>query len=301
VSATRCFVGPAGFSYADWEGIVYPTGLGPARLDTVARLFDLIEINTTFYGPLARATAEDWVARVRARAGFRFTVKLTRRFTHDDPKSWTLADRDDFADGIAPLAEAGLLGPILCQFPFFFEAGAASLVRLARIRKAFPERTLVLEVRDRSWIEEAQLRRVRELGYSFCNVDQPLAATSIPLGDLVTGPIGYLRLHGRNAPKWFDRKAAVHEKYDWLYSEPEVAAIVQTAARIRARTEELYVVANNHFAGKGPANALEIAQALTGACPEIPESLVRTYPRLARLSSRPAGGAASRAAAPEAP
>lgn len=297
MSAARCFVGPAGFSYTDWEGIVYPAGLGAARLDAVARLFDLIEINTTFYGPLARTTAEDWVARVRAKPGFRFTVKLTRRFTHDDPKSWTLADRDDFADGIAPLAEAGLLGPVLCQFPFYFDASDAGLARLARIRKAFPERTLVLEVRHRSWIEEAELRRVRDLGYSFCNVDQPLAATSIPLGDIVTGPIGYLRLHGRNAPKWFDRKAAVHEKYDWLYSEPEVASIVQTAAHLRERTEELYVVANNHFAGKGPANALEIAQALTGACAEVPESLVAVYPRLARLR----GDAATRAGGKAAP
>jgi uncharacterized protein YecE (DUF72 family) len=292
VSAARCFVGPAGFSYADWEGIVYAPGLGAARLDAVARLFDLIEINTSFYGPLARKTSEDWVARVRAKAGFRFTAKLSRRFTHDDPKSWTLADRDDFAAGVAPLAEAGLLGPLLCQFPFFFSASDVNLHRLARIRKAFPERGLVLEVRHSSWIEAATLERVRDLGYSFCNVDQPLAATSIPLGDVVTGPTGYLRLHGRNAEKWFDKRAAVHEKYDWLYSEPEVARLVQTAARIRERTEELYVVANNHFAGKGPANALEIAQALTGACPEVPESLVAAYPRLARLR----GDAATRVA-----
>jgi uncharacterized protein YecE (DUF72 family) len=286
VSAARVFVGPAGFSYDDWEGIVYPHGLGAGRLDAVARLFDLIEVNTTFYRPLARKTAEEWVGRVRAKAGFRFTAKLVRRFTHDDPQTWTRADRDTFRDGVAPLQEAGLLGPILVQFPFFFAASDANLVRLVRIRKAFPDHALVLEVRHRSWIEAAQLKRVSELGYSFCNVDQPLAPTSIPLGDHVTGPIGYLRLHGRNAEKWFDRKAAVHEKYDWLYSEPEVARLVQTATQIRARTEELYVVANNHFAGKGPANALEIAQALTGVCAEVPESLVRVYPRLARLSRR---------------
>jgi len=138
-------------------------------------------------------------------------------------------------------------------------------------------------VRHRSWIEEASLRRVSDLGFSFCNVDQPLAQSSIALGEWVTGPIGYLRLHGRNAAKWFDRNSAVHEKYDWLYSEPELATIVATADRLRAHTEELYVVANNHFAGKGPANALEIAHALAGACSEVPESLLAAYPRLARL------------------
>ncbi len=283
MSPPRLFVGPAGFSYDDWEGIVYPKGSGLDRLEAVARLFDLVEINTTFYGPLQPRTAEQWLERLRDRPGFRFTAKLTKRFTHDDPKTWTLADRDDFRAGLAPLREAGRLGPLLCQFPFFFDASEENLVRLARIRKAFPEHALVLEVRHRSWIEEASLRRVSDLGFSFCNVDQPLAQSSIALGEWVTGPIGYLRLHGRNAAKWFDRNSAVHEKYDWLYSEPELATIVATADRLRAHTEELYVVANNHFAGKGPANALEIAHALAGACSEVPESLLAAYPRLARL------------------
>ncbi len=283
MSAPRLFVGPAGFSYDDWVGIVYPKGSGLERLGAVARLFDLVEINTTFYRPLQPGTAEQWLERVRARPDFRFTAKLTKRFTHDDPKTWTLADRDTFRAGLAPLLEAGRLGPLLCQFPFFFDASDANLVRLGRIRKAFPEHALVLEVRHKSWIEEANLRRVSELGFSFCNVDQPLAESSIALGEWVTGPIGYLRLHGRNSAKWFDRNAAVHEKYDWLYSEPEVATLVRTAARLRANTEELYVVANNHFAGKGPANALEIAHALAGACGDVPESLLAAYPRLARL------------------
>lgn len=297
MSAPRLFVGPAGFSYDDWEGIVYPKSSGPERLAAVARLFDLVEINTTFYGPLQPRTAEEWLERTGANARFRFTAKLVKRFTHDDPATWTLADRDAFRAGLAPLLAAGRLGPLLCQFPFFFDASDANLVRLARIRKAFPEHALVLEVRHRSWIEEANLRRVSELGFSFCNVDQPLAQSSIALGDWVTGPIGYLRIHGRNATKWFDRNAAMHEKYDWLYSEAEVATLVETAGRLRAHTEELYVVANNHFAGKGPANALEIAHALAGACGEVPESLVAVYPRLARLR----GAAADRVAKRPAP
>jgi len=283
VTAARTFVGPAGFSYDDWEGIVYAKGPAGARLDAVAALFDVIEINTTFYRPLDARTAVRWAQQVRGRPRFRFTAKLIRRFTHDDPKSWTLADRDTFRAGLAPLDEAGVLGPLLCQFPFFFDASDGNLVRLARIRKAFPDPPLVLEVRHRTWIMEPNLRRVRDLGFSFCNVDQPLAQTSIALGERVTGPIGYLRLHGRNSEKWFDRKAAVHEKYDYLYSEPEIARLVQAATALREKTEELYVVANNHFAGKGPANALEIAHALTGASPEIPATLVAAYPRLARL------------------
>lgn len=282
-SVRPLFVGPAGWSYDDWQGIVHPRCTGLERLRAVSRMFDLIEINTTFYGPPSPAAARSWTEAVRDRPRFRFTAKLSRRFTHDDPRTWRLADRDDFRAGLEPLREAGALGPLLCQFPHSFTARDASLRRLERIRRAFPEARLVLEVRHLSWLAEAAMGRVGDLGYSFCCIDQPPARDAIGLEARATGPIGYLRLHGRNAAKWFDRGAAVHEKYDWLYPEEQIAEIVQVARDLRERTEELYVVANNHFAGKGPATALEIAHALAGTCPELPSSLVDAFPRLARL------------------
>jgi len=278
-------VGPAGWSYDDWEGIVYEKGLGAARLDALLPLFGTIEINASFYRPPSPAAACGWRDRVAAYPGFRFTAKLSRRFTHDDPKTWTLADRDDFRDGLEPLREAGRLGALLVQCPWFHEASEAELVRLGRIRKAFPEHELVLEVRHRSWTEARVLEEISSLGYSFCVVDHPQARTSIPAEVRVTGRVGYLRLHGQNAEKWFAKGAAAHEKYDYLYTPPEVARLVRVAEELRERTEELYVIANNHFEGKGPANALEIQAALTGRVPAIPASLRRRYPRLEGLGS----------------
>ena len=46
-------VGPAGWSYADWRGRVYPERAG-TKFDTlalVARYFDTVEINSSFYYP----------------------------------------------------------------------------------------------------------------------------------------------------------------------------------------------------------------------------------------------------------
>jgi hypothetical protein len=46
-------VGPAGWSYKDWAGTVYPAPK-PRRFDPVAylaRYFDTIEINSSYYGP----------------------------------------------------------------------------------------------------------------------------------------------------------------------------------------------------------------------------------------------------------
>src|SRR5581483_8413441 len=81
----RILLGPAGWSYADWEGIVYPRskprGFHPAAY--LANYFDTIEINTSFYNPLRREVATAWVEKVRHNLGFQFTAKLWKRFSHE--------------------------------------------------------------------------------------------------------------------------------------------------------------------------------------------------------------------------
>ena len=47
-------IGPAGWDYQDWRGVVYPPGLqGIDRLAFLASWFKTVEINVTFYRPLA--------------------------------------------------------------------------------------------------------------------------------------------------------------------------------------------------------------------------------------------------------
>jgi hypothetical protein len=59
-------IGPAGWSYKDWEGVVYPPekpeGFHPATY--LAWYFDTIEINSTFYRPPEPGIAKSWVRRL---------------------------------------------------------------------------------------------------------------------------------------------------------------------------------------------------------------------------------------------
>ena len=78
-------VGPAGWSYKDWNGVVYPR-LRPAgfhEASYLANYFPLIEINTSFYRPLRPELARLWVRKVEHRRDFQFTAKLYRGFTHE--------------------------------------------------------------------------------------------------------------------------------------------------------------------------------------------------------------------------
>ena len=89
-------IGPAGWAYKDWEGIVYPRPK-PRGFDPVAYLarhFGTIEINSSFYGPFRPTAAEAWAEHSADNPRFRFTAKLQKAFTHD--RSPTQRDESDF-------------------------------------------------------------------------------------------------------------------------------------------------------------------------------------------------------------
>jgi uncharacterized protein YecE (DUF72 family) len=284
-------VGPAGWSYADWEGVVYPRekprGFHPLR--HLARFVDCVELNSSFYSLPRAEYAARWVRIVReARPDgeFRFTAKLHRGFTHEPLPAGDAAlatAARGFREGLAPLSEAGLLAAVLVQFPVSFHRTEAALARLACIRELFPTERLVLEVRHASWFGAEAQRELERSRYSLAAIDLPPAADHPPEGHPVpsfSGSVGYLRAHGRNARAWFDARAGRDQRYDYLYSAGEVLDLARTARRLAAGQDETYVVTNNHFSGKALVNALELLAELSGTAPLAPAELVEAYPRL---------------------
>ena len=80
------YIGPAGWDYPDWQGVVYPPGLkGTDRLTFLATLFTAVEINVTFYRPIPADYARRWLAAVTDFPDFRFTAKVWQVFTHERP------------------------------------------------------------------------------------------------------------------------------------------------------------------------------------------------------------------------
>ena len=96
--------------------------------------------------------------------------------------------------------------------------------------------------------------------------------------------MGYARLHGRNRAAWFSRTAGRDQKYDYLYTEEEEDEWVERARAIAARAEETYLVANNHFRGQAPANALSIRAKLEGGRVAVPPSLLGAFERLRKIA-----------------
>jgi uncharacterized protein YecE (DUF72 family) len=163
-------IGPAGWSYRDWSGIVYPENRsrGFSELGFISDYFNTVEINSSFYGAPRRSTAEKWAQQVAANADFCFTAKLFHSFTHE--RKPAPQDEAQFKDGIAPLVEAGRLGALLLQFPWSFKNEPENRHYLTALCARFKEYPLVLEVRHGSWIEDDILDLLVELGVSICNM-----------------------------------------------------------------------------------------------------------------------------------
>jgi uncharacterized protein YecE (DUF72 family) len=292
-------VGVAGWDYPDWAGIVYPSRppKGFDRLAFLAGFFDAIEINVTFYRKIDPKTSASWVNRAPPDRSFMFTAKLNRSLTHATTSSMTppiardaarpsqvsgLADRTtemdlpsearDYLAGIGPLLGAGRLGAVLMQFPQAFHDRPDNRRHVARLADLLPDLPLVAEFRHRSWDNEGALAFLRELGVGFCNIDQPALGSTLPPTEHVTSRIAYIRLHGRNARNWFSRndraggaaaeRGSGSARYDYFYSMAELRPWAERARRMAERAEEVFIIANNHYRGKGPANVLMLKSAL---------------------------------------
>ena len=274
-------IGPAGWSYKDWEGTVYPQKPGKNfdPLEYLARYFATIEINSSFYRPPAVTTTKAWVQRVATNKEFTFTAKLNRLFTHERGKA-TKADEKEFNEGMKPLLKAGKLGALLLQFPWSFKNTLEDRVYLAELLEKFGQYPLVLEVRHASWNTPAMYEWLQERGVGICNIDQPVFSKSIRPAALTTSPVGYVRLHGRNYQNWFREKAPRDERYNYLYSYDELDPWLKRIKEVAKQTRETYVITNNHFRGQAVVNAIEIEAALKEQRVPAPEPLFGIYPRL---------------------
>ena len=273
-----------------WDGVFYPPRgrrhrpPGFDELEYYAEHFDTVEVNSTFYGVPRRAVTEAWAARTPD--DFTFSVKLYQKFTH--PKMFAAAtgsrhtrvdhgDVEQFRDAIAPLHEAGKLGALLAQFPASFRNDTAAHDHLAWLIEALSDCPVAVELRHRSWSDDVAgtLRLLNGLGAAWVQIDEPKFRLSIAQNHLPNvESFYYMRLHGRNAGKWW-RHDHAEERYDYHYSPAELQPFRDTADAAARLVKRLYLYMNNHFAAKSVANAATLRERADRDAEEAVEHYLR--------------------------
>jgi uncharacterized protein YecE (DUF72 family) len=280
-------IGPAGWSYSDWAGYVYPARRpkGFHEAAYLAEFFDTIEINTSFYQPLRPEHAEAWLRRVESNPRFVFTAKLWQKFTHD-PVATTEEERA-VRTGFEVLRKPGKLGALLLQFPFSFHRTPETLAYLSAVLQRFSDFPLVVELRHASWQVRETFDLLGQLRVGFCNIDQPVIGRSMAPSAMVTSSVGYVRLHGRRYDTWFSEDPGIpsHERYNYLYSTEELKPWAERIREVQQDAQSTYVITNNHYQGKAVVNALQLLSILKGTKVKVPDPLREHFPEVEGIAN----------------
>jgi uncharacterized protein YecE (DUF72 family) len=271
-------VGTSGYGYLEWVGKVYPTGT--PREDFIgryARRFRTVELNDSSY---EMPTAAGLAALAESSGPtLSFAVKAHESLTHRIESSGWKARARAFTEALGPLREAGRLEAVLLQFPPAFSYGVDErryLDALISSLGASPHGAsttghlqLAVEFGDPAWYNNRVFDALRSRSVAVASVDLPELGGLPPVIDLVTAPLAYIRLHGRNARAWWGSDSA--SRYDYLYTEAELRAWVQRVRGIASRAQKVLVYFNNYRNGQAAANAEAFAAMLaeSGLC-EVP-------------------------------
>jgi uncharacterized protein YecE (DUF72 family) len=290
-------VGTSGYGYLEWVGPVYPAGT--AREDFIglySRRFRTVELNETAYG---MPTAAGLAALAESSGpALSFAVKAHESLTHRvDPHGWK-ATAHAFVEALEPLREAGRLEAVLLQFPPAFGYGVDErryLDSLISLLGASPHGNstaghlqLAVEFGDPAWYNNRVFDALRSRSVAVASVDLPELGGLPPVIDLVTAPLAYIRLHGRNAHAWWGSDSA--SRYDYLYTEAELRAWVQRVRGIASRAQKVLVYFNNYRSGQAAANAETFAGLLEKAGMLAESGLCEVTPTAGpALATAPAG------------
>jgi len=234
----QIYIGTQGFSPRAWLGTFYPSQLAQNQfLSFYARVFDTVEVNTTFYAIPAASTVRAWALRVPA--GFCFSAKMTRAITHEKALLAVERELQAFVEHIIEFGDK--LGAVVIQFPASFTRDSED-----RLRSFLPllprDIRFAVEFRSTSWDHPAVFDLLREHGVAWCISHWQ----DLPPVIETTADFAYFRLVG------------FHDEFTQLDRvqrdrSAELATWARTIADLTSRVSRIYVYINNHYEGHSPA------------------------------------------------
>jgi uncharacterized protein YecE (DUF72 family) len=237
----RFLIGTQGWNYDAWSGVFYPRGTRSVdRLELYSRVFDTVEVDSTFYAMPPAERFRSWYERTPA--GFVFTAKLPRDITHDarlvDAEGMLL----EFCDRAALLQEK--LGALLVQLPPDMSPRERPAVE--RFLGALPrELDFAIEFRDAGWFDERTFELLVRLDLCLAVSVGPWlhAERALEVARVAPGRFGYLRWMG--APR--------HQHLDAALVRERNEALAAWAELMRgAATDVVYGYFNNDYQGHSP-------------------------------------------------
>ncbi|HEX8851854.1 MAG TPA: DUF72 domain-containing protein [Pyrinomonadaceae bacterium] len=272
--ASRVAVGCQGWNYEDWvtpaggaQTVFYPRGTRPAgMLSLYARVFETVEVDSTFYAVPAASAIDGW--RQKTPAAFTFALKLPQEITHRYALRGEASARvlEEFCERVRPLGPK--LAAVLVQLPPQFEALPDNFRALREFCALLPrDLPFAFEFRESGWLDEP----LRDTLARYTHVSLALVegtwvrrervwelAEELPPADFI-----YVRWMGERDLTRFD---AVQRR-----REENLRAWAEVVARLSARTPRVYAYFSNFYEGHAPSSANRLKRLLSQTAVEPTE------------------------------
>ncbi|HEU4677773.1 MAG TPA: DUF72 domain-containing protein [Candidatus Paceibacterota bacterium] len=196
----KIHIGTSGWMYKDWGESFYPTDMKRGHLAYLARTFDTVEVNSSFYHLPAKSTFEKWCRETPEH--FVFSVKLSRYITHEKRIKSARVALERFMRHAEPLRTK--LGVVLVQLPPNLAYDKKVLGRFLQDLFVVTERNfrvrVALEPRHKSWMNCLLDPDVRPLlwdrNIALVFPDSAKIPSFEPTIENITADFIYVRFHG---------------------------------------------------------------------------------------------------------
>ncbi|MFX1380059.1 MAG: DUF72 domain-containing protein [Promethearchaeota archaeon] len=262
----QVLIGTSGWGYEEWVGPFYPRGLRKEDyLLYYSEIFYTNEINTTFYNIPPRQIVENWVTKTPP--DFLFSAKIPQSITHESKLDVELCldNLNYFLKVMEPLVESKKLLSFLIQLPPYFKKDE-HFVNLKQFVDNWPGNlsedgyNLVVEFRDKSWMDDEVFKYLEDQSLTYCAVIEPLLP---PRMDVTNPSFSYVRFHGYGKKIWFD----------YCFSEAEIKKWVPPIREVIQKSDKIGIYFNNHFSGYAAKNSLMLMKELGVEPKNLPEDI----------------------------
>lgn len=238
-------IGCTGWGYKEWEGTFYPRTIRQKDwLRHYSSIFDITEVNSSFYHPITKHVAHKWNRETPK--DFEFSLKFPQKITHKYRLDYDNSKHilTEFFSGLEPLKEK--IRVLVMQLPPTLEFVEAR-PKLEILSEHLPHYSrFAVEGRHQSWFSPEALDFLTE--YGFCLVWSEIPAVKNPAP--ITTDFVYARLIGdRNLPKDVYNHR-IRDKTDILVKWKEQLLKIYDNEKIKFSR----ILLNNHLEGFAPSS-----------------------------------------------
>ena len=259
----RIYIGTQGWNYEGWEGPFYPRGTSKKEMLVLySKVFNTVEIDSTFYAIPAASSVLGWAERTPA--DFKFSVKLPSEITHKNRLQGSEDYLKHFLDRIRLLGNK--LGSILIQLPPDFSPSERR--PLSSFLKLLPAGfNFAVEFRDRAWLDVDIQAELKSYNVALTLTDSKWIdrEQSFELIDNPTAPFAYVR--------WLGPRELTDYSRVQIDRTVELGQWSKAFKKLAKQVPLIFGYFNNHFQGHSPASGNQFKQ-MIGQPVTSPQELV---------------------------